>query len=129
MEVQEQMNSIVHRDPDEVGCRYEKELVGEFPLFGHPRQGRDVGACRRHQRGFPDRYPRLTAARLGWHPRLYLQAAITMSGRAAGQHLDHLQVRKRSENIELWIFCKPADHLRLAQESEPASISIDRLQS
>src|SRR5439155_25076550 len=92
-------------------------------------QRRDEGACRRHQSGLPDRYPRLAPARLGRHPGLHLQAAITMGDLAEGKYLDHLQVRKRSENIKLWILCKPSDHLRLAQESEPASISIDRLQS
>ena len=67
MEVQEQMNPIVHRDSGEFSCRYEKELVSELPLFRHPCQRCDVGACRRHERGLPDRYPRLTPASLARH--------------------------------------------------------------
>src|SRR6266571_1551798 len=104
------MNSVIHRDPDEVSRRYEKELIRESPLSRHPRQRRDVGACSRHQRGLPDRYPRLAPARLGRHSGLYLQAAVTMSDPASGKHLDHLQVWEGSEDVELRIFGEPADY-------------------
>jgi len=48
MEVQEQMGAAFHRDPDELGCRYEQEFVRELPLFRNPRQRRDVRVRRRH---------------------------------------------------------------------------------
>src|SRR6266480_8082451 len=127
-EVQEQMHAVVDRDPGEVGRRYQKELVCKLPLVRRPCKCRDKGACRRHESGLPDCDPRLAPTRLGRNSRLYLQAAIAMSDPTAGKHLDHLQVWKGSEDIQLGIFCQPADNLRLAEESEPASISIDRRQ-
>src|SRR2546426_7063981 len=72
MEVHEQVNPVVDRDPGEVSCRYEKELVREFLLFRQPCQRHDERVWRRNERGLPDRYPRLAPARLGWHPGLYL---------------------------------------------------------
>src|SRR5258706_4095803 len=44
-----------------------------------------------------------------------------------GQHLDHLEIRKRSEQIYAWVLGKPADDFTLPQKTQPLAVSLDRL--
>src|SRR5260370_12788687 len=41
-----------------------------------------------------------------------------------GQHLDHLEIRKRPEQIQPWVLGKPPDDFTLAKEAEPLVASL-----
>src|SRR5947209_6161543 len=120
------MSAVVDCDPGEVCGWDEQAFFRESLLVCEPGQGHEERALRWGERRLQDGNAGF-AVRFGRHCGLDLKADKTSRGVVTDEHLDHLQVWKRPEEVKVGILCKSADHLRLAKESQPVRVPIDRL--
>src|SRR5712692_3798328 len=127
MEIDSEECSVVDRDLWNISSRHQQAFVVEGVGIVQPSQSDQPSGRRRRQRRFVNVNLSLSVSVCDCG-RLHLQAGENSRDVVPCEDFDHLEVRKRTEQVQAWSLRQPPDHFGLAQEPEPCVVAFAWLQ-